>query len=863
MSSEVLDFEKVDRTLVSVVGGKGANLGELSLIDGVRVPRGFCVTTDAYRRAMATTPAVGEALDHLAQLDPGDTGGIRRRAAQLREIIETAPVPEDLAAAIAGAVAHLGAEAGYAVRSSATAEDSSSASFAGQQDSVLNVVGSEAVLVHVPRCWASLFTERSVMYRLRHGIDHRQVSMAVVVQLMVVPSASGLLFTADPLNGNRKTVSIEACFGLGESLVSGVVNPDRFTVRDDEIIERTIATKTLASEAIPGGGIRRVPVASALQALPAVSEHQVIELAHLGRTIEIHFGAPQDIEWCLADGAFQIVQSRPITTVFPIPDAADSAHHVYVSVGHQQMMTDAMKPLGISFWQMTAAAPMHSAGGRLFVDVSGHLASATNRERLVASFEKSDPLTGDALRTIVQREFIPLVSEDGAVRPFLAPPEPIEADAALVSELIAANRASVATLQRDIEGRTGAAVIEVIRRDLPEMKRLLFEPRSHQVFMVAMEAASWLNEHLEHWLGEKNVADILTQSVPHNVTSEMGLALLDVADAIRPYPEAVGFLRRIEDDDLDLDALSQFEGGPQSAAAIRDFLEQYGMRCVGEIDITRTRWAEQPSLLLPVIRANVANFLPGERVRRFEEGRLKAVSKEHEVLRRLRALPDGEAKAEETKRMIDRVRTFIGYREYPKFGMVSRYFVYKRALLAEAKRLEAAGVVSQAEDVFFLTFSEIEELLRTQVVDGELVRRRREAFASYRDLVPPRVLTSDGEAVAGVYRRPDVPGAALVGLPVSAGTVEGRARVIVDIEQADLESGDILVTKFTDPSWSPLFVTIGGLVTEVGGLMTHGAVIAREYGLPAVVGVERATRVIPDGARVRVHGTEGYVELLS
>ncbi|MFL6290732.1 MAG: PEP-utilizing enzyme, partial [Thermoanaerobaculia bacterium] len=229
---------------------------------------------------------------------------------------------------------------------------------------------------------------------------------------------------------------------------------------------------------------------------------------------------------------------------------------------------------------------------------------------------------------------------------------------------------------------------------------------------------------------------------------------------------------------------------------------------------------------------------------------------------RLGALPDGQQKAEETKRMIDRVRTFAGYREYPKYGMVSRYFVYKQALLEEAERLVQARVLREREDIFWLRFQELQDVVRTSRVDGQLIRRRKDEFRSYQALTPPRVLTSDGEAVAGAYRRGDLPAGALVGLPVSAGTVEGRARVLLDMAEADLEPGDILVTAYTDPSWTPLFVAIQGLVTEVGGLMTHGAVIAREYGLPAVVGVEHATRLIRDGQRIRVHGTDGYVEIL-
>jgi pyruvate,water dikinase len=342
----------------------------------------------------------------------------------------------------------------------------------------------------------------------------------------------------------------------------------------------------------------------------------------------------------------------------------------------------------------------------------------------------------------------------------------------------------------------------------------------------------------------------------------MGLALLDVADAIRPHPEVVAFLQRVENDDF-LDELPGLAGGSEARDAIRDWLDKYGMRGVGEIDITRPRWSERPTMLVPILLGNIRNFEPGAGKRRFEQGLREALKKAQELLERLRALPNGEQKAEETKRMIDRVRTFAGYREYPKYGMVSRYFVYKQALMEEAERLVKAGVLREKEDIFYLRFEELQDVVRTNHVDDQLIRERKDAFRSYHALTPPRVLTSEGEAVTGSYRRDDLPAGALVGLPVSSGTIEGRARVILDIEGANLEAGDILVTTYTDPSWTPLFVAIKGLVTEVGGLMTHGAVIAREYGLPAVVGVEHATRLIRDGQRIRVHGTEGYVEILT
>ncbi|MFL5681479.1 MAG: PEP-utilizing enzyme, partial [Chloroflexota bacterium] len=346
-----------------------------------------------------------------------------------------------------------------------------------------------------------------------------------------------------------------------------------------------------------------------------------------------------------------------------------------------------------------------------------------------------------------------------------------------------------------------------------------------------------------------------------NVTSQMGLALLDVADVIRAHPDVVSFLRRVEDEDF-LDELPRLAGGAEARDAIQAWLDAYGMRGPGEIDITRPRWSERPSALVPILIGNVETFESGEAGRRFEHGLQDARSRERELLERLRRLTAGEEKATETKEMIDRLRTFIGYREYPKYGLVSRYFVYKQALLEEAERLVRAGVLGERDDIFFLRFDELHEVVRTNRVDGELIRARKDEFRSYESLTPPRVLTSDGEAIAGAYRRDDVPPGALVGLAVSAGTVEGRARVILDMADADLEPGDILVTAYTDPSWTPLFVVVKGLVTEVGGLMTHGAVIAREYGLPAVVGVEGATRLIKDRQRIRVHGTDGYVEIL-
>lgn len=839
-----------------IAGGKGANLGELSGIGEIEVPDGFCVTTEAYKKI---TGQLNSLLDELTPLKAEEREKIREISARIRVAIESIPIPEDITEEI---TSYLTENDACAVRSSATAEDLPTASFAGQQDTYLNIIGKAAILQHISKCWASLFTERAVTYRIQNGFDHHKVHLSVVVQKMVFPQAAGILFTADPITANRKVLSIDASFGLGEALVSGLVNADNYKVRNGEIIDKKVSTKKLAIYAVKGGGTKEQEITSEQQNRQALTDEQILQLAKMGRKIEAHFGNPQDIEWCLADDTFYFVQSRPITTLYPIPEANAKENHVYVSVGHNQMMTDAMKPLGLSFFLIWTPAPMRTAGGRLFVDITKMLTSATGRDTILHhTLGKSDPLTKDALTTIVERDFIKLLPETGDGKmPFAALPPQLENDPSIVQDLIRRNQESVQTLKQSIHSKSGPELFDFIMEDIRLLK-LNADKQSIGVIMTAMNASAWINEKMYEWLGEKNAADILAQSAPNNVTSEMGLALMDVADVIRPYPAVIAHLRHAKDDNF-LDELVQLEGGQEAQDAIHAFLNKYGMRCAGEIDITKTRWSEKPSILVPMILSNIKNFEPGASRQKFEQGLQEALKKEQELLERLQQLPDGEQKVAEAKQKIDQIRHFSGYREYPKYGIVNRYFIYKQALLKEAERLVQTGVIHEKEDIYYLDFEELLEVVRSHKADYPLIHKRKEAHKIYEKLSPPRVITSDGEIITGRYNLENLPAGAIAGLAVSSGVIEGRARVILNMEDADLEEGDILVTTFTDPSWTPLFVSIKGLITEVGGLMTHGAVICREYGLPAVVGVENATRLIKDGQRVRVNGTDGYIEIL-
>ncbi|MEI5893615.1 phosphoenolpyruvate synthase [Bacillus cereus] len=868
MSSFVLDFQEIEKMQLSLVGGKGLNLGALSNMQGIQVPEGFCVTTVGYEKLIEQNETFQTLLQQLTKLKSEDRAQVGEISRKIREVIMAVDIPFDVEKVVTHYLSRFGDEHAYAVRSSATAEDLPHASFAGQQDTYLNVIGKEAILQHIKKCWASLFTDRAAIYRMQNGFDHNQVSISVVVQRMIFPEVSGILFTADPITSNRKVLSIDASFGLGEALVSGLVSADNYKVKEGEIAEKMIATKKIAMYGRKEGGIDTKQIAPNQQNVQTLTDQQILQLARIGRQIEAYFGCPQDIEWCQAADIFYIVQSRPITTLYPIPEANDGENHVYVSVGHQQMMTDPLKPLGMSLFKLTSFGPRFMAGGRLFVDVAQRLASPTGREMLLNTIGKSEPLIKDALMTVVERaDFIKLLPDDetgksvGKSGPPVSSQPEIENNPAIVTDLIKKNQASIEELKRNMQTKSGIDVLDFILEDIQQLKKILFHPQSMAVIMAGMNASTWINEKMEQWLGEKNAADTLSQSVQNNITSEMGLALMDVADVIRPYPKVIAYLQHVKDSSF-LDELVQFEGGEKAREAIDAFLNKYGMRCSGEIDITKTRWSEQPTTIIPMILNHIRDFEAGASKRKFEKGMQEALKKEEELVERLQHLPDGKQKVEETKHMIRNIRNFIGYREYPKYGMINRYFIYKQALLKEAEQLMQSGVIHEVDDIYYLTFEELHEVVRTNKLDYELIHKQKNDYKLYEKLTPPRVMTSDGEIITGKYKRENLPSEAIVGLPVSSGIIEGRARVILNMEDADLEEGDILVTAFTDPGWTPLFVSIKGLVTEVGGLMTHGAVIAREYGLPAVVGVENATKLIKDGQRIRVHGTEGYIEVL-
>ncbi|MEV5530195.1 phosphoenolpyruvate synthase [Streptomyces prunicolor] len=876
------------RSLFETVGGKGAHLADMINV-GVPVPDGFCLTTHAFTRFLDSCQDLEKIHVRLEQLDPDDLAAVACVGTEVRARLAELPMPMDVRSALLEAWRRSGEQHFYAVRSSATTEDLADASFAGQHDTRLNVSGEEQLLDSVRQCWISLFTDRAIGYRCRFGYDHRQAELAVVVQRMVLPEVAGVMFTADPVSGHRRTTVVNAAYGLGESVVSGLVNPDLYRVRSDGSIHRAIADKRLMIRPLPSGGVTEEDVPEALRTAQALPDDGITALAELGHRIQEHFGGPQDIEWTWADGRIEVIQTRPITSLFPLPEApADERLRVYFSFGHQQVMTDAIKPLGASvlrtFFPLGKrrrdgeSTQQVVAGSRVFFDYTEALHSPLSRRMLARAAGSMDKRVGDALLGVARSERFRAhqrfdLRRELAINTFVARTAArVAADlcwtrmttkrakaVAFSERVLAGSRAAIG--DRDAAG-AGANVVARIQRDLRTVPiGIYFKLTLPQG--SAMTARGLILRLSRSWLGDTGHVPALDKSLPGNVATEMALEIGDLADLVRDRDALRAFLAAPPEPFRmsDLDALP---GGTVFRRALEGFLAGYGMRGPGEIDITRERWSDRPEQLFAGILGNARTGLPGEHRERHRAAERATAQAVEDVLDRLRTTPRGRARAAVMSRLISVYRTTMGLREHQKFLTVRLFDIYRRALHAEARLLADTGVLARAADAEFLSLDELR-----RIVDGDvpedlagIVAARRTAYEADRSLRPPRLFTSEGELVTGSHPAHRTAGVH-VGVPVSAGVVEGRARVVLRPQDARLEDGDILVARFTDPAWTPLFAAVRGIVLEIGGLMTHGAVVARELGIPSVVGVDDATRLIADGSRIRVDGTTGTVEPLS
>ena len=889
-----MTFAELGAQDLPTVGGKGANLGALCRA-GVEVPKGYCVTTAAFDRFLASLPDAEARFAALERLDGQSVDEARSAAEAMRAALGTLPVPAEVAQAVDEAWRALGTELPLAVRSSATAEDLPGASFAGQQDTYLNVLGEAALIDAVKRCWISLFTDRAVLYRARGGFGHRAVRLAVVVQQMVDPEVSGILFTADPISGHRHVASIDAGFGLGEALVSGLISADLYKVdrRTREVLLAKPGTKELAIRPVPGGGTRRETLPDDQRQARALSDAQVIALAEIGDRVETFFGGvPQDIEWCIAKGQLYVVQARPITSLFPIPERPGGGDglHVFVSFGHLQMMLDPMPRLARQVLQLfipagkvplpkPGTAPslspaMGTAASRLYLDVTAVLRIARLRGALLFVLRRAYEALALTIGEVVRR---PAFSDAPSHAPRtlrLAArtlgPVFVRVPGRVLLRDPARGAADFARVVDDFPSafaerlRATRGASDRVRRCAQELNEVFWRIRRHLSQLIAGFAAIALLKRSVRgrWAdGVRDDVDLLFRGLPGNVTTEMDLAVGDLTDLLRPHPQLAALIRSRPWVEARA-ALDATPGGARLAAAMEAFLQRYGNRGAGEIDISRPRWRDDPSLLLRVMTGGLTSGEAGAHRRQHRA----QVELAEAAAARLEAAAGrgllGPLRRRWVKRLIRVARVGMGLREHPKFTLVQMFGLVRAEALSAAELLVQRSQLAATADVWHLGFDELASAL-----DDPAAQLRAKVAARAAELKsdlarrPPLVITSDGE-IPTAAERGDLPAGALPGTPASAGVVEGVARVVTDPAREVLHAGEILVAPFTDPGWTPLFVHAVGVVTEVGGMMTHGAVVAREYGIPAVVSVASAVERIKSGQRIRVDGTRGFVQIL-
>lgn len=883
------------------VGGKGANLSILKR-GGLAVPDGFHITTSAYRTFVENNGLSAEIDTALAKAVETDSESLEEASQYIRAAFAQGSVPEALQQEITTCWSGLDAQA-VAVRSSATAEDLPDLSFAGQQDTYLNVVGDEALLKAVVDCWSSLWTARAIGYRKRNNIPHHDVALAVIVQAMIPSVVAGVLFTANPLTGRRGEIVIDAAPGLGEGLVSGLVEPDHYTVdpRQDRVIGKTIGQKAVSIRGRAGGGTEKVVEPAGQN--QALTDEQILRLARLGgRVAELYGGEPQDIEWALADDTFFILQSRPITSLYPTPDGlpADPLQFL-LSFGAVQGMLDPITPLGRDLMKLLIAMGakmvlrrpsaldtqqmLFDVGERLWVNITPIVLSSLGRRLIGAGTTLVEPSIWEALRQV--REDPLLKPEQKGIRPrtvlllawFIAPvagnmvlnmlrPAPRR-------EFIMGSTEQAFTMLHEKAAALHGSPLEKLRWSLNVLPELAFtELLSLFRLLISAIASGLMSLTLLNNLTRGFVQDLsngaawhpkalaITRSLPHNPTTEMGLALWDTASAIRADRESASVFASQESPTLAQNYLES-RLPPVAQAAIKNFLDRYGGRGLAEIDAGRERWADDPTHVME----SLIGYLRLEEARApdvvFRQGAEEARLAQQELEQLARNSRHGWLKARLVHFFAGRARELMSQREAPKFFFVRVLALIRASVLQSGRELRDLGLFDQPDDLFFLTLTELRSLADGVSRDWRsLVAERRAAFnrEKMRRQIP-RLLLSDGRAFYdGIASSGG--GSDLNGSPVSPGTAEGLVRVVLDPRQAGLQPGEILVCPGTDPSWTPLFLVAGGLVMEVGGMMTHGAVVAREYGIPAIVGVDNATQRLTTGQHIRIDGTTGQIQIL-
>jgi len=901
LPTPLLSFESPEAKL-ETVGGKGANLAHLAHA-GFPVPPGFFIPTAVYREFVEANQFDRTIQAALAGLDPQNPQALETASHTIRSQFAKGSIPAQLANAVKSGYEWLGMPA-VAVRSSATAEDLPNLSFAGQQDTYLNVIGVDSLCRAVIICWSSLWTARAIGYRARNNVNQTDISLAIIVQKMVPSEASGVLFTANPLTGNRTQTVIDATLGLGEALVSGQVEPDHYVL---DSIHQTIVSKSLGTKAlvikgkIEGGTAAEKREVSAQPALP---DAIILALAELGQRVAATYNTPQDIEWAWANDELYLLQSRPITSLYPVPVGMQAEPlRVMIAFSDVQGIITPITPLGQDIMKTVISGAAKSfgytltaetqqifmiAGERIFIDFTSPLSNSIGQKIAPFLLAKIDPMIEGTLHTLLvdprlqpKRNGIRL-STLGHLLKFVLPtmrrvaslwinpPKQREKEFRVMDTVVAQTEARYAPkddMWADLEQQL--ALIAESRNMFPDVAI----PYGVTGVIAGIAPLYAIIQNLATQVIQQtgqtdmdNLVMEISRGLPYNVTTEMDLALWHTAEKLRNDPESKKVFSNQSAEQL----AEHFQADhlpDVSQTAIFEFLRQYGMRGLGEIDLGNPRWREHPVHVMQLLQSCMkidnpdqapdAVFARGELAAKLAADRLEAA---------VRNLPGGWLKAKQLRWAISRHWALGGLREAPKFFAIRMMGILRQGLLRCGQAFTTAGLLEKPDDLFYLYINELKEIAAQKQITPEhreriAARRAAQVREAQRQQIP-HLLLSNGTAYYGGMPANGAAANVIVGSPVSPGTVEGTVHVMLDPNSTQLAPGEILVCPATDPAWTPLFLSAGGLIMEVGGMMTHGSVVAREYGIPAVVGVEQATTRLKTGQRVRVDGSTGQVLLL-
>ncbi|ABR48078.1 pyruvate phosphate dikinase, PEP/pyruvate-binding [Alkaliphilus metalliredigens QYMF] len=859
----IIFFSDKKKVNLKDVGGKGLNLIHM-IQAGLPVPKGFVVTTEAYTTFIKENNLEEKIHTLIKDLSADDMMGLEDAFQKIENLFQEAKIPSNIHEHLNSAYGRLDSLA-VAVRSSATAEDLPEMSFAGQHDTYLNIIGEKEILEKIKSCWLSLWNPRAISYRLRQGVPQGddQLGIAVVVQEMAVSEKAGVMFGANPLNNRRDQILINASWGLGESVVSGIVTPDQFVIdkSSKDVIESKIGSKEVQIIQ-QKQGIKKEKVPQERQKISSLNEIEIEKLYNMSETVENYYGEPMDIEWVIGNEEAYLVQARPITGLFPLAESYESPNEkglqLYLSFNRiAQQVSEPFTAMGLEImrlemWGVLAMMGINLgkyprafkvAAGRVHFDLTPLLRNPKVWPKISGNLAKKDPIAGKVLMEFLEKNKEEITSVKSKIK---LPPK------FFYFVFKFAKKAIGAMLQPDQAEKRS---VDLAKKHIHEIEKAREKAHSNQekirliedkmksamevivlqcaYFTPGTQAEERVSNKLEKWFGSNEMLAPVIRALPNNPTTRMGLQLVKMA----------------------YDLKSKKQTPDPKDPMFQKFLEEFGHRSNMELDVGIPRWKEEPDYIINILKNYIEQDPEGLQMRLLEHKE----EAEKATLAIVEKVKDekGKFRAWKIKKDLQYMRKLLGLREQPKFDLIKSFALFREILLEIGEDLVTKGRIEKASDVFFIKFSDI---LKEKGSLVETVNRYKAECEKQKQIKTiPRFIINTGECLYGSTEASD--GDGLQGVPISSGEYTGIVRVVHDPRNAVLKKGEILVTHSTDPTWTPLFISAGALVMETGGPISHGGIVAREYGIPAVSGIEELNKKLSTGDEVTVNGNSGEVIL--